>query len=78
MKMNVKHKQNGILSTDKEQQNYEIFGTMDGTEQMKMSDENSQGMSRTHGSWKRKRDIGVMRKLQGRRKLDRWKGRRSY
>jgi hypothetical protein len=50
MKMNVKHKQNGILSTDKEQQNYEIFGTMDGTEQMKMSDENSQGMSRTHGS----------------------------
>lgn len=56
MEMNVKDKHNRILLVvnlfvGKEQQNYENFRKMDGTERVKMSDEDGQGMSkRTHAS----------------------------
>lgn len=48
--MNVKGKHNRILLVvnlfvGKEQQNYENFRTMDGTERRKMSDKDGQGMS---------------------------------
>lgn len=56
MKTNVKQKQNRIvlvvhLFLGKEQRNYENFRTIDGTEWIKISDKDGQGMSKgAHGS----------------------------
>lgn len=44
------------LFVGKEQQNYENFRTIDGTERIK-SDEDGQGMSKEHTGPKRKRDL---------------------
>lgn len=66
--MNVKHKQHGILFSGKEQQNYEILRTMDGTEQMKGSDENGQDEQKNTWVMTEEERLGVMRGTQMKRK----------